>query len=381
MVRECFCVYKPAKKVYLIAKAFSMSVQNDKRINKISPLAKKAGISGKNGKEYSSNSDNESSSTGSGESIISNVKKEATDPNDTPSTVKVKRLSKSLRKKFFHHFPNIEDDEEVLGRYACALQSEILLQGYLYITTNYFGFYSNVFGFVTKLLIPILTVQDITREKTARIFNNAIGIVTSEQKHVFASFISRDSALEYMRSVWEKAKSEAELLEKEISAQGLDYNELEEEDEVDHGETSDPEKTHLKGSRKASIALTKAPRTIRYFKKKQQRIILLATIALLVTLYTSASLLLYRISQMQNKYSIALEDVKNSDSPSVYRDILELQTELHSKSDGAVFDYLDSNLNQIAKVKKSLETLSSLLLDTSHSNAEYNSRQQEPAKS
>lgn len=73
------------------------------------------------------------------------------DANSTPPAVKAKRLSKSLRKKFYHHFPNIEDDEEVFDRYACALVNDILLQGYLYITTNYFGFYSNVFGYVTKV--------------------------------------------------------------------------------------------------------------------------------------------------------------------------------------------------------------------------------------
>lgn len=105
------------------------------------------------------------------------------------------------------------------------------------------------------------------------------------------------------------------------------------------------------GPRKISLMITKVPKTITYFKKKRQRIVLLATIVLLVTLYTSASLLLYRISQMQDRYSLALEDVKKSDSPSVYRDMLELQAELHSKSDGAVFNFLDSNLDQIAKVR------------------------------
>jgi GRAM domain. len=35
--------------------------------------------------------------------------------------------------------------------YSCALVGDILLQGRLYITKNYFGFYSNVFGYVTKV--------------------------------------------------------------------------------------------------------------------------------------------------------------------------------------------------------------------------------------
>ena len=35
--------------------------------------------------------------------------------------------------------------------YSCALVGDILLQGQLYITSNYFAFYSNVFGYVTKV--------------------------------------------------------------------------------------------------------------------------------------------------------------------------------------------------------------------------------------
>ena len=35
--------------------------------------------------------------------------------------------------------------------YSCALVGDILLQGHLYITENYFAFYSNVFGYVTKV--------------------------------------------------------------------------------------------------------------------------------------------------------------------------------------------------------------------------------------
>ena len=39
--------------------------------------------------------------------------------------------------------------------YSCALVSDILLQGHLYITENYFAFHSNVFGYVTRVSIQI----------------------------------------------------------------------------------------------------------------------------------------------------------------------------------------------------------------------------------
>lgn len=64
---------------------------------------------------------------------------------------KVHTTSKARQKKFLRHFPNVEEDEKVLNHYSCALIGDILLQGHLYITKNYFAFYSNVFGYVTKV--------------------------------------------------------------------------------------------------------------------------------------------------------------------------------------------------------------------------------------
>lgn len=64
---------------------------------------------------------------------------------------KVHTTSKARQKKFLRHFPTLEDDEKVLNYYSCALIGDILLQGHLYITKNYFAFYSNVFGYVTKV--------------------------------------------------------------------------------------------------------------------------------------------------------------------------------------------------------------------------------------
>jgi len=113
--------------------------------------------------------------------------------------------------------------------YSCALVADILLQGHLYITKNYFAFYSNVFGYVTKvcephfffisrrnfnaeiplavlqLLIPTASVLKVTKEKTARIIPNAVGIATLSEKHVFSSLLSRDSTYKLMVQVWKNA--------------------------------------------------------------------------------------------------------------------------------------------------------------------------------
>lgn len=93
----------------------------------------------------------------------------------------------------------------MLNYYSCALVGDILLQGHLYITPNYFAFYSNVFGYVTKLLIPTVSVLKISKEKTARIIPNAVAVATEEERHVFCSLLSRDSTYKLMKQVWDAA--------------------------------------------------------------------------------------------------------------------------------------------------------------------------------
>lgn len=87
--------------------------------------------------------------------------------------------------------------------YSCAFVADILLQGHLYITPNYFAFYSNVFGYVTKLLIPVISVTQISKEKTAKIFPNAVCVTVSDDKFVFGSFLSREAAFKLMTSIWQ----------------------------------------------------------------------------------------------------------------------------------------------------------------------------------
>ena len=45
--------------------------------------------------------------------------------------------------------------------YSCALMSDILLQGHLYVTENYIAFHSNVFGYVTRVII-VTALKKIT---------------------------------------------------------------------------------------------------------------------------------------------------------------------------------------------------------------------------
>ncbi|XP_071055305.1 GRAM domain-containing protein 2A-like isoform X2 [Onthophagus taurus] len=288
--------------------------------------------------------------------------------------------SKGRQKKFHRHFPMVDIDEKVLNHYSCALLGDILLQGQLYITNNYFAFYSNVFGYVTKLLIPMLSVEKLTKEKTAKIIPNAVGITTAEDKHVFGSLMSRDSTFRYMITVWERARNAQQLLEPEILP-------------IEHNSDSDSSETREESGRESAaseinarftkcIIKTEIRKSIdcvdnpsmlinkklseeagitTYFSK--QRLLIFASTLILVLLFFSAAILLYRIGRIQQRYSLALQDYLSiPQNEDVYSEILNWQTHLHSKSAGAVHSFLDTNLDQIAKVRQSLEALSTLLM-------------------
>lgn len=75
----------------------------------------------------------------------------------------------------------------------------------MYITKNHIAFYSNVFGYVTKVLIPIQSVIRISKEKTVKIIPNAIAVATIDERHVFASFLSREAAYQLMIRTWKEA--------------------------------------------------------------------------------------------------------------------------------------------------------------------------------
>jgi hypothetical protein len=345
----------------------------------------------------------------------------------TAKESKVPTTSKARQKKFNRHFPAVDEDEKVLNHYSCALIGDILLQGHLYITKNYFAFYSNVFGYVTKLLIPMLSVEKITKEKTARIIPNAVGISTNEDKHVFGSLMSRDNTYRYMVKVWEVAQNASLLVvEPEIVVSSclssmivftfgiwqepvpVSDSDSSETREGESGRESPapipnilahvvlPSKEHCihrdgeyqieavvksltihpvpgpKLEKQRSVEFVGALKQgiSKFASLPRQSLILFTTTLLLILLFLSAAVLLYRISKIQNKYSYNLQETMvASGSEDIYSNLLQYQTQLHSKSAGAVHNFLDSNLDQIAKVRQSLEALSTLLLP--------NNRQQE----
>ncbi|KAM9839329.1 protein Aster-C isoform 2-T2 [Aulostomus maculatus] len=109
-------------------------------------------------------------------------------------------------------FKEVPESEKLLLDYPCALQRDILLQGRLYLTENWLGFYSNVF-WGTKITLNLKDIKNMTREKTARLIPNAIQISTSVERYFFTSFSAREKSYLGIFRLWQNI-----LLEKTLTS-------------------------------------------------------------------------------------------------------------------------------------------------------------------
>ncbi|XP_067249528.1 GRAM domain-containing protein 2B [Chanodichthys erythropterus] len=109
----------------------------------------------------------------------------------------------SLRTNSQYHkvFKDISEDEHLRQSYTCALQKDILYQGRLFVSENWICFHSKVFGKDTKIAIPVSSVTVIKKTKTAILVPNALVISTAHERHVFVSFLSRDTTFKVLMSV------------------------------------------------------------------------------------------------------------------------------------------------------------------------------------
>ncbi|XP_042422381.1 protein VASCULAR ASSOCIATED DEATH 1, chloroplastic-like isoform X2 [Zingiber officinale] len=88
----------------------------------------------------------------------------------------------------------LPSEEVLIKDFNCAFQENILLQGHMYLFIHHICFYSNIFGFETKRIIPLHQVTAVRKAKTVAIFPNAIEIFAGGKKYFFGSFLARDEA-------------------------------------------------------------------------------------------------------------------------------------------------------------------------------------------
>ncbi|KAI9780551.1 MAG: hypothetical protein M1839_006669 [Geoglossum umbratile] len=110
--------------------------------------------------------------------------------------------SKKRNRDFHQLFRSVPEDDYLIEDYGCALQKDILLQGRLYVSEGHICFHSNIFGWVTTLVIGFDEVMSVEKKSTAMVFPNAIVIQTLHAKNIFASFMSRDSTYDLLVGIW-----------------------------------------------------------------------------------------------------------------------------------------------------------------------------------
>ncbi|XP_053611971.1 uncharacterized protein LOC128676059 isoform X3 [Plodia interpunctella] len=278
--------------------------------------------------------------------------------------------SKSRQKKFQRHFPQVGPEERVLNYYSCALVGDLLLQGHLYITKNYFAFYSNVFGYVTKLLIPTTSVLRITKEKVARIIPNAVGVCTRDERHVFGSLLSRDSTYKLMMHVWKVARgpelAQPKPQDLRVSEVELDASEYSPEDDSSSGGAErDVTAAPVKRESEALIAAAGAaviqpalltgssgPRRAR----ARWQLLLLAAALLLAC---SATLMLFRLYRVLTQPQ---DEVSKLSGEQLYSEMVRWRSTLHGRAAAELHAFLTTNLLLLTKVRQSLEALSGVIL-------------------
>ena len=110
--------------------------------------------------------------------------------------------SKKRNRDFHALFKSVPDDDYLIEDYSCALQREILAHGRLYVSEGHLCFSSNIFGWVTTLVMSFDEIVSVEKRSTALLFKNGLMISTLHAKHVFASFTSRDSTYDLIVNIW-----------------------------------------------------------------------------------------------------------------------------------------------------------------------------------
>ncbi|XP_063220012.1 uncharacterized protein LOC134529632 isoform X2 [Bacillus rossius redtenbacheri] len=311
--------------------------------------------------------------------------------------------SKHRLRRFQRHFKPLAR-EPLLGCSYCLYGGDSILQGHLYITQNYFAFHSNILGYVTKLIIPAASVQDVSRGKTAKIIPNAVFVTSQGQKYVFGFLRFRKTTYHLMLEVWKNAsgstndKAPEQLLEpprtwtsrqqtqidapppwtpSDTTSAGRllpralpTLKEIDEDymsDNCDEDESADstssfvseppdsPNPSHCakgnnisesrqkKASKNAASVETSASRD----QAPRRSLGLKLSMGFALLLCLTSVYLMHRISCVRSR---AAGRPPGEHSDDVYQKMYEWQTQLHKESSGAVQEFLSSHMARLSKV-------------------------------
>ncbi|XAR54189.1 hypothetical protein NMG60_11029217 [Bertholletia excelsa] len=143
----------------------------------------------------------------------------------------------SQRSEEYRQLFRLPPEEVLIRDFNCALQENFLLQGHMYVFGHHICFYSNLFGFETKKVIPFREVASVQRAKAAGIFPTAIEIMAGGKKYYFTSFLSRDEAFKLISEGWLQHGVGAKAIE-DLQDPNVNFRSQENEDNMTEKEES-----------------------------------------------------------------------------------------------------------------------------------------------
>ncbi|KAI9808045.1 MAG: hypothetical protein M1826_004378 [Phylliscum demangeonii] len=120
----------------------------------------------------------------------------------TPRPTGFAVASKKRNRDFHHLFRSVPEDDYLIEDYSAAIQKDILLHGRLYVSEGHICFNSNIFGYVTTLVISFDEIVSVEKKNTAMVFPNAVVIQTLHARNTFASLASRESTYDLIVGIW-----------------------------------------------------------------------------------------------------------------------------------------------------------------------------------
>lgn len=198
-------------------------------------------------------------------------------------------VASSKRNADFHAlFPTLPEDDYLIETYTCAVNRDLLIQGRMYVSEAHLAFHSNIFGWVTSIVVPFAEIVSIEKRNTAYLIPNAISVRTLHARYLFSSLVSRDLTYSMLVCIWrmstpsEAAQQVAKALSDESDEEAASENEAHDseqaknaasgdaagsDDDTDASVSTSDEPPHV-----GSKIMTKREKLRRYLSKARKKI-------------------------------------------------------------------------------------------------------------
>eukprot|EP00743_Colponemidia_sp_Colp-15_P008334 GILK01009051.1.p1 GENE.GILK01009051.1~~GILK01009051.1.p1 ORF type:complete len:497 (-),score=60.38 GILK01009051.1:80-1465(-) len=105
--------------------------------------------------------------------------------------------SQGMVRKLFK-LPHTED---IFEDFSCAISKRMLLHGRMFLTENYICFYSKIFGFETKEVVPLATVLSVHKSGSSIELR-----LSSEASLVFSAFVDKEEVFKLVETLWKRSR-------------------------------------------------------------------------------------------------------------------------------------------------------------------------------